>query len=534
MWNFSGVDFVNAEPMWHLGLGTAAESYPERPDEADCIYYLKTGFCGYGVRCRFNHPRDRTSAMGALRAGGGDYPERVGQPVCQYYMRTGMCKFGASCKYHHPRQGGGSTIPVPLNISGYPLRLGEKECSYYLKTGQCKFGVTCKFHHPQPEGIQMAAPAPGPLHAPTIYPAVQSPPVPSSQQYGVVPSNWPVARPTMIPGSYIPGTYSPMLLPPGMLPFPGWSPYQAPLSPVASPNTQPTIGASPIYGITQLSPSAPAYTGPYLSAPSSAGPSGSSQREHAFPERPGQPECHYYMKTGDCKFGSSCRYHHPPEWSAEKTIFVLSPMGLPLRPLVWFDGPFAALPSVGMVSYAVNFLTSAIHVNYLSDLIAGESTELLGSGIPEIHGLARLLSMRVGVACANRLVEGAPLCSHYAQNGVCKFGPSCKFDHPMGTLSYSPSASSLSDMPVAPYPVGSSAGTLAPSSSSSDLRHELTASNKDAFSTRMSSSMSTSSGSIFSRGGPVPHSSMQQPGQSSIPSTGSGSSSGHGGEFPSN
>lgn len=63
MWNFSGVDFANAEPMWQLGLGTGAESYPERPDEADCIYYLKTGFCGYGVRCRFNHPRDRTSVI---------------------------------------------------------------------------------------------------------------------------------------------------------------------------------------------------------------------------------------------------------------------------------------------------------------------------------------------------------------------------------------------------------------------------------------------------------------------------------------
>lgn len=48
---------VNAEPMWQLGL----ESYPERPDEADCIYYLRTGFCGYGSRCRFNHPRDRSS-----------------------------------------------------------------------------------------------------------------------------------------------------------------------------------------------------------------------------------------------------------------------------------------------------------------------------------------------------------------------------------------------------------------------------------------------------------------------------------------
>ena len=39
---------------------TNAESYPERPDEPDCIYYLRTGFCGYGARCRFNHPQDRS------------------------------------------------------------------------------------------------------------------------------------------------------------------------------------------------------------------------------------------------------------------------------------------------------------------------------------------------------------------------------------------------------------------------------------------------------------------------------------------
>ena len=44
--------------MRQLGLGGGA--YPERPDEADCIYYLRTGFCGYGARCRFNHPRDRS------------------------------------------------------------------------------------------------------------------------------------------------------------------------------------------------------------------------------------------------------------------------------------------------------------------------------------------------------------------------------------------------------------------------------------------------------------------------------------------
>lgn len=49
------------EPMWQLSLNTGPESYPERPNEPDCIYYLRTGFCGYGARCRFNHPRDRNS-----------------------------------------------------------------------------------------------------------------------------------------------------------------------------------------------------------------------------------------------------------------------------------------------------------------------------------------------------------------------------------------------------------------------------------------------------------------------------------------
>ncbi|KAJ8558011.1 hypothetical protein K7X08_004777 [Anisodus acutangulus] len=431
------------EPMWQLSVGTGPEPYPERPDEADCIYYLRTGICGYGARCRFNHPRNRNLVMGATRATGGEYPERAGQSVCQYYMRTGMCKFGASCKYHHPRQGGGSPTLVTHNIYGYPLRLGEKECSHYMKTGQCKFGITCKFHHPHPAGAQVPASAAGPyplpaaVPPPATYPALQSPSVHSAQQYGMVAGNWPVVRPTLLPGSYLPGTYGPMLFPPGMVPVPGWTPYPASASPVPSQTIQPAAGAGPVYGLTQLSASAPAYMGPYTSHTASLGASGSIQKEYAFPERPGQPECQYYMKYGDCKFGFSCRYHHPPEWSGPQAAFTLSAMGLPLRP-------------------------------------------------------------------------GAPICSHYSQNGVCKFGPSCKFDHPMG-ISYSPSASSLADMPVAPYPVGSSVGTLAPSFSSSDMRPELVSgSSKEDFSSQTMSGASGSVGSMFSEGGPVSRSGVQQ------------------------
>lgn len=107
---------------------------------------------------------------------------------------------------------------------------------------------------------------------------------------------------------------------------------QAPVSPVLSPGAaQPTVGATSLYGVTQLSSSSPALARPYTSLPSSIGASSSSPKEQAFPERPGEPECQYYLKTGDCKYGSSCRYHHPRDRVVPRTNCLLSPIGLPLR-----------------------------------------------------------------------------------------------------------------------------------------------------------------------------------------------------------
>ncbi|XP_016697368.1 zinc finger CCCH domain-containing protein 32 isoform X2 [Gossypium hirsutum] len=385
------------ESMWQLSLrGTG--SYPERPGVPDCVYYMRTGFCGYGNRCRYNHPRNRAAVEAAVRAT-GEYPERPGEPACQ----------------------------------------GEKECSYYLKTGQCKFGVTCKFHHPQPAGTSM------PASAPQFYQPVQSPSVPLPEQYGGAPTSVRVARPPLLPGSYVQGAYGPVLFSPGVVPIPGWSHYSAPVSPALSPGAQPAVGATSLYGLTQLSSSAPSLAGPYSSLPSSTGPSSSNQKEQTFPERPGERECQYYLRTGNCKFGSSCRYHHPRDKVVQQTNCILSPMGLPLRP-------------------------------------------------------------------------GVQPCAFYLQNGHCKFGSTCKFYHPIGTMRYSPSASSLIDIPVAPYTVGSLLATLAPSSSSSELRPEMISrSKKDSYLSRISSSASTASSSvglIFSQTGSVHFSDFQLSSQS--------------------
>ena len=98
-----------------------------------------------------------------------------------------------------------------------------------------------------------------------------------------------------------------------------------------SPGTQPSIGSSSVYGMASLSPSGTAYTGTYQSG----GPSLTTSKGESFPQRPDQPECQYFMRTGDCKFGSSCRYHHPPldALLQPKTGVLLSSIGLPLRPV---------------------------------------------------------------------------------------------------------------------------------------------------------------------------------------------------------
>jgi len=52
-----------------------------------------------------------------------------------------------------------------------------------------------------------------------------------------------------------------------------------------------------------------------------------------FPERPGEPECSFFIKTGDCKFKSNCKFHHPKNRVAKLPPCNLSDKGLPLRPV---------------------------------------------------------------------------------------------------------------------------------------------------------------------------------------------------------
>ena len=41
--------------------------------------------------------------------------------------------------------------------------------------------------------------------------------------------------------------------------------------------------------------------------------SGATMQPGPYPERSGEPDCTYYLRTGLCRFGMSCRFNHPPD-----------------------------------------------------------------------------------------------------------------------------------------------------------------------------------------------------------------------------
>ncbi|KAL4193463.1 hypothetical protein AMTRI_Chr06g199490 [Amborella trichopoda] len=291
--------------------------YPERSDQPDCSFYMKTGTCKFGMNCRFNHPHgDKQDAFTKKE----EFPERIGQPECKFYLKTGTCKFKSACRFHHPSDRNGSAGKPLLNFLGLPIRLGEKECPFYMRQGSCKYGENCRFHHPDPTAVSKQVRFSGyPTNASngSFSPHASAMPHPLGGFWSGAPSE---AVPPFInngaSSSYVPPVPSPF-------PESGWNDYQ--------PSVTPPLVLESHYHPPPRS--APVYHQPNTNNSNSSTNQQQVAVDDVFPERPGEPNCQYYMKTGDCKFRSSCRYNHPKDRvPTSSPMCSFSPMGLPLRP----------------------------------------------------------------------------------------------------------------------------------------------------------------------------------------------------------
>lgn len=128
--------------------------------------------------------------------------------------------------------------------------------------------------------------------------------------------------------------------------------------------------------------------------------------EPLFPVRPNEPPCQYFLKHGTCKFGQSCKFNHPSGMSAG------------------FQGVQGVnntvLPS-GLV-----FLTTNNAPSYTVDS---------NGGLRHSGSLGEVASLTAAPANVQILPQrpNEQNCIYFLRNGRCKYGPTCKFHHPIET-----------------------------------------------------------------------------------------------------
>ncbi|MCL7042352.1 hypothetical protein MKW94_006985 [Papaver nudicaule] len=304
--------------------GNFIMQYPLRPEEPDCSFYLRTGACRYGLNCRFNHPHNRnkehvrfqqTHFPESLKVvkekdNKEEYPERPGEPECKYYLKTGVCKYGKDCRYDHPQEKTAVGPAQQFNFLGLPIRPGEKECPFYMRVGSCKFATNCRFHHPDPGDALGLDPSSGYHNGASV--PLQSAGASQSS------ASWSSPRTSNDHVPYASQSYSGLMVAPsqGTQQNLEWNGYQGPVYP-------------PKGNINSASAT--------FKNNSIRKTDGSKHYRHQqqmttdeFPERPGERECQYFMRNGDCKYRSACRFDHPKNRLQNSPA--LSPLGLPLRP----------------------------------------------------------------------------------------------------------------------------------------------------------------------------------------------------------
>ncbi|CAH2064854.1 unnamed protein product [Thlaspi arvense] len=304
--------------------------YPLRPWAEDCAFYMKTGSCKYGSICKFNHPlpnprktqyicfaSDETKPNQSMFFVSFTYALKIVEVRekedhadklvdCKYFFRTGGCKYGETCKFNHTKSKSCLPSEPELNFLGLPIRPGEIECPYYMRTGSCKYGAECKFNHPDLTTL-------GGTESPSFNGGSIGSFSPKTTLQASS-TSWSSPRNGTAP--FIPSMLSQSRGVPSQTPE--WNGYQASVY-------------SSERGV--FSPSTTHHTNNSSSAETSVFSQYKYQTPaEEFPERPDQPECSYYLKTGDCKFRFNCRYHHPKNRLPKQAPYALNDKGLPLRP----------------------------------------------------------------------------------------------------------------------------------------------------------------------------------------------------------
>ncbi|XP_076954611.1 zinc finger CCCH domain-containing protein 37-like isoform X2 [Bidens hawaiensis] len=330
------------------------------------------------------------------------YPQRPGEKDCAHYMLTRTCKFGDTCKFDHPLwvpEGGISDwkeVQIGPPTEELPERPEASDCPFFLKTATCKFGSKCKYNHPKDKVASMPASENGGLELP------ERPSEPQCVFY-------------MKTGKCKFGLTCKFHHPKDI---------QIPNAEVANGNsghTETVTGGVNGNVTTSMLPYTPSLV----------------QNSKGLPIRPEEADCPFYLKTGSCKYGATCRYNHPERYG--DPIGAFTP-GVHMN--VGLVNPASAvLQTVGQTMLG---LPPAIYPQRPGqtecDYYMKNGECLFGERCRFHHPLdrtAHALLAKDGQQSNVKLTlaglprrEGAVNCPYYMKTGACKYGATCKFDHP--------------------------------------------------------------------------------------------------------
>ncbi|CAL0303661.1 unnamed protein product [Lupinus luteus] len=146
-----------------------------------------------------------------------------------------------------------------------------------------------------------------------------------------------------------------------------------------------------------------------------------------LPERPGEPDCPYFVKTQRCKFGPRCKFNHPKVSSESAGV-----SDLPDRPS---EPPCAFYVKTGRCKFgaACKFdhpkdiqiqlsgeLNHAAEQTQTSFMMEGATVDTQTTLTSPLFQNSKGLPVRLGEVD----------CPFYMKTGSCKYGASCRYNHP--------------------------------------------------------------------------------------------------------
>ncbi|GER33845.1 zinc finger CCCH domain-containing protein 37 [Striga asiatica] len=373
---YAGVKRTSAESLYHQTLLSAHNKI----EQTEAWYSANS-----------LSKRPRSESMSHLPV----YPQRPGEKDCAYYMQTRTCKFGETCKFDHPiwvPEGGiqdWKEVP-PLPSEALPERPGEPDCPYFLKTQRCKFGINCKFNHPKDR--------------------IAPPGATEEGDVSILPE-----RPSEPPCTFYMKT--------GKCKFGSTCKFHHPKGVQISSGEGNEVQNKIFGDIKTLQQTfAPALL----------------HNTKGLPIRPGEEDCPFYLKTGSCKYGVTCRYNHPDRYSIAPSLLtspathynfgLVAPtasltqttlgLGVGLGPTIYPQRPGQIECDYYMKTGACKFGNSCKFHHPIdranpkapAAVSQQENVKLTLAGLPRR--------------------EGSIHCPYYMKTGTCKFGATCKFDHP--------------------------------------------------------------------------------------------------------